>query len=142
MLTHIQPPNKHKTFDSVHFINLYILAFHSIKQFIKWKYIGRLFNRQFYGLWPCNTKRLRMFIQSESQRNNILCFCILFRTPHKCIEICEIVTGFIGCDEKFIVWRYVNEYSIYPDHLYIIGKCQIWFNVKLCRKQKKNYITG
>lgn len=71
--------------------------------------LGRLFNRQFYGLWPSNTKRLRMFIQSKTERNCFLCFCILFGTSYERFKICKIITGFVGCNEKYIVWRCVSE---------------------------------
>lgn len=110
--THIlcNQPKKHKTFDSPHFliwISIFIQS--NFTKTNRNTNIGRLFNGQFYGLWPGNTKRLRMFIQSESEWNYFLRFCILFGTSYQCIEICEIIARFIGCNEKFIVWRHVSE---------------------------------
>lgn len=40
--------------------------------------VGRLFNKQFYGLWPSYTTRLWMLLQPPPGRNNLLRLGILF----------------------------------------------------------------
>lgn len=62
-------------------------------------FTGRLFYG-FYGLRTGHTKRLRLLLQSASRRNCFLRFSILFSRQYECIEICEIITRFIGYDEK------------------------------------------
>lgn len=59
-------------------------------------FLGRLFDGQFHGIWSRNAQGLRLFLQSISGRDCILCFGILLLWRYECHSLRQISSRITG----------------------------------------------
>lgn len=65
-------------------------------------YSGLLLLGQLHGLRSSNAQGLRMFLQSISGGNCLLCLRVLLLRGHECHKVCQVTARVLGLDEETV----------------------------------------